>query len=120
MVPGWHYKWGKGNTEETPPFFVTQIEGLRFFYKQLLTGDMTDNILGLYGVGKKSTLLSKLDDMDSEEAMFLHVYGEYKSRFGAYADQFMLENGRLLWMLREEGELWEFPDNIIEEEEECF
>jgi hypothetical protein len=120
MVPGWHYKWGKGNTEETPPFFVTQVEGLRFFYKQLLTGDMTDNILGLYGVGKKSTLLSKLDDMDSEEAMFLHVYGEYKSRFGAYADQFMLENGRLLWMLREEGELWEFPEITIEEEEECF
>jgi len=120
MVPGWHYKWGKGNTEETPPFFVTEVEGLRFFYKQLLTGDMTDNILGLYGVGKKSTLLSKLDSMDSEEAMFLHVYGEYKSRFGAYADQFMLENGRLLWMLREEGELWEFPTIITEEEEECF
>jgi hypothetical protein len=120
MVPGWHYRWSKGSSPEVGPWFQTEIGGLRCFYKQLLTGDTVDNIKGLHGVGKKSTLLSKLDDMDTEEEMFKHVHAEYYKRFGTYADQFMLENGRLLWMLRKEGELWEFPIIIEEEEEECF
>jgi hypothetical protein len=118
MVPGWHYRWAKGSSPEVEPWFQTEIGGLRCFYKQLLTGDPVDNIKGLHGVGKKSTLLSKIDDMETEAEMFSHVYTEYYKRFGTYADQFMLENGRLLWMLREEGELWEFPTIIEIEEEE--
>lgn len=109
MCAGWHYCWSKGQAEEKEPWFQTTIGGLRFFYKQLLTGDMTDNIRGLYGVGKKSALLTKLDDMDTEEQMFLHVHEEYVKRFGNYADQFMLENGRLLWMLQDKDKMWEFP-----------
>lgn len=118
MVPGWHYRWTKGSSPGALPWFQTEIGGLRCFYKQLLTGDPVDNIKGLHGVGKKSTLLSKIDDMETEAEMFSHVYTEYYKRFGTYADQFMLENGRLLWMLREEGELWEFPTIIETEEEE--
>lgn len=118
MVPGWHYRWAKGSSPEVEPWLQTEIGGLRCFYKQLLTGDPVDNIKGLHGVGKKSTLLSKIDDMETEAEMFSHVYTEYYKRFGTYADQFMLENGRLLWMLREEGELWEFPIIIELEEEE--
>ena len=115
MVPGWHYKWARGTVEETAPFLVTEVEGLRFFYKQLLTGDMTDNIKGLHGVGKKSTLLSKLDDMDEEEDMFKHVHSEYVKRFGSYADQFMLENGKLLWMLQDKDVMWELPTYDVPE-----
>ena len=113
MVPGWHYNWKSDEVS-----FVTEVEGLRFFYKQLLTGDMTDNIRGLYGVGKKSKLLSDLDEMEEEEDMFKHVYAEYIKRFGNYADQFMLENGRLLWMLKKEGEMWIFPEITHEENED--
>jgi len=118
MVPGWHYKWSKGNTEETPPFFITEIEGLRFFYKQLLTGDMTDNIRGLYGVSTKSKLLSNIDEMDTEQDMFLYVQEQYVKRFGNYADQFMLENGILLHMKRSKDDVWEFPTIIKPKEEE--
>lgn len=113
MVPGWHYNW---NTDEK--IFVTEIEGLRWFYTQCLTGDMTDNIKGLHGVGAKSTLISKLQDMDTEEQMFKHVHAEYVKRFGSYADQFLLENGRLLWMLKDREEMWEFPPTITKEENE--
>lgn len=120
MVPGWHYCWSKGQSPEKEPWFQDEIGGLRFFYKQLLTGDMTDNIRGLYGVGKKSTLLTKLDDMDTEQEMFLHVQGEYTKRFGSYADQFMLENGRLLWMLQDKEDVWKFPTITKEEEDEIF
>jgi len=109
MVPGWHYKWAKGSTKETHSFFVNEVEGLRFFYKQLLTGDMTDNIRGLYGVSTKSKLLSNLNEMDTEQGMFLHVKEQYVKRFGNYAEQFMLENGRLLWMLQSKDDVWELP-----------
>lgn len=101
MVPGWHYNWQHDEKK-----FVTEIEGLQFFYKQLLTGDMTDNIKGLYGVGPKSTLVKKLDDLYTEEEMFNHVFSAYQDRFGSYAKQFIIENGRLLWMLRTEDDDW--------------
>lgn len=101
MVPGWHYNWQHDEKK-----FVTEIEGLRFFYKQLLTGDMTDNIKGLYGVGPKSTLVKKLDDLYTEEEMFNHVFSAYQDRFGSYAMSFIIENGRLLWMLRTEDDDW--------------
>lgn len=113
MVPGYHYNWNK---EEK--LFVTKIEGLRSFYKQILTGDTCDNIKGLHGVGAKSKLVTSIDDMDEEQDMFLHVQEQYEKRFGSYADQFLLENGRLLWMLKDRDTMWEFPPIIIEDEED--
>ena len=101
MVPGWHYNW---NTDEK--VFVTKVEGLRWFYKQCLTGDMTDNIKGLHGVGAKSALVSKLDAMEDELTMFEHVYEQYEKRFGSYAEQFLIENGTLLWMMKDEEDQW--------------
>lgn len=99
MIPGWHYQWPCGNQQERK-WFVSETDGLRFFYKQLLTGDSTDNILGLYRVGSKATCVKALDDMDEEKDMALHVISEYKSRFGSYWHQFMAENAQLLWILR--------------------
>lgn len=101
MVPGWHYNW-----QHDEKSFVTEIEGLRFFYQQLLTGDSCDNIKGLYGVGPKSTLIKKLNEFDTEEDMFNHVFKAYEDRFGSYAKQFIIENGRLLWMMRNEDDDW--------------
>ena len=54
MIPGWHYNWRKDNF-----YWVDEITGIRSFYKQLLTGDKVDNILGLYGVGEKSSYVSQ-------------------------------------------------------------
>ena len=109
MVPGWHYSWSAGNQQEKEMWWVDEISGLRSFYCQLLTGDRIDNILGLHGVGDKSKLLTNIRSMDTELDMFSFVKEEYTKRFGSYAERFLLENGRLLWMLREEGEMWEFP-----------
>lgn len=113
MVPGYHYNWNKGEV-----VFVTEVVGIRSFYKQLLTGDTCDNIKGLHGVGAKSKLVTSIDDMDEEQDMFLHVQEQYEKRFGSYADQFLLENGRLLWMLKDRDTMWEFPPIIIEDEED--
>jgi hypothetical protein len=110
MVPGWHYNWGAGNQKEKPMWWQDETNGLRCFYKQLLTGDSVDNISGLYGVGANGASVLRISDMVSEHDMYNHVFCQYQLRFGSYAEQFLLENARLLWMLREEGELWEPPD----------
>lgn len=99
MIPGWHYSWECGNQKEKK-WFVNEQDGIRFFYKQLLTGDATDNILGLYRVGDKAACVKQLDDITEELDMYKHVHKEYVSRFGSYADQFLEENGKLLWILR--------------------
>ncbi len=119
MVPGMHYGWQAGNCKEKPLWLQTELGGLRCFYKQLLTGDSVDNILGLFGVGKKSALLSKLDDMDIELDMFNHVYKCYQDRFGSYAYQFLVENGTLLHMLRYKEDMWEeTADGLLEKLED--
>lgn len=112
MVPGWHYSWSVGKAKEKKAWLQDKIGGLRCFYKQLLTGDTVDNIPGLFGVGAKSSLLETVQVLTTEWEMFDFVRGHYIKRFGSYAEQFLLENGRLLWMLRTEGDLWEFPDKV--------
>lgn len=101
MIPGWHYQWECGKQKEKL-WFQDETEAIRCFYRQLLTGDSTDNILGLFGVGNSSTLVKKIDEFVDERDMLLHVYAQYKNRFGSYAWQFLIENAKLLWILREE------------------
>jgi len=47
QVPGWHWNPDK----ENEPVFVSEDDGNRFFYKQWITGDSTDNVWGLWKVG---------------------------------------------------------------------
>jgi hypothetical protein len=97
MIPGWHYNWK--NKEK---YYVEEIEGLRSFYCQLLTGDTVDNILGLFGVGGKSKHLANIRKCTTEIEMFQVVREMYEKYFGSYWQQFLLENAKLLWILREE------------------
>jgi len=100
MIPGWHYQWECGK-QAMRKWFVNETDGIRFFYQQLLTGDSTDNILGLFGVGAKAASVKALENMDDEDKMFIHVRKQYKDRFGSHWWMFMLENAKLLWILRE-------------------
>lgn len=101
QIPGLHYNWNKEEIVE-----VNEVEGLRFFFKQMLTGDKTDNILGIHGIGPKSTHLKKIDKMHSFEEMCTHVFNIYKQYFGSYALPFMEENGGLLWIWRKMNDKW--------------
>jgi len=109
MVPGWHYGWSAGKQKEKEMWWQDEVSGLHCFYCQLLTGDSVDNIPGLHLVGKSSKLLTHVRSFSDEYDMYSYVLEQYRLRFGTYAEQFLIENARLLWMLREEGELWEPP-----------
>ena len=115
-IPGWHYVWAGKNQGV---YLVTEEEADRFFYKQLLTGDATDNIPGLYKkVGMKATakILDPIDDMVSTKDMFDYVRAVYLEGYekvgmcldeaDAVVDRWLLNQARCLWIRREEGQLW--------------
>jgi hypothetical protein len=106
QVPGWHYSWPSWKQEEQHPYYINETDALRFFYKQLLTGDPTDNILGLYGVGAKAACVQRIDTYSTELDMFSEVKEQYELRFGKYWPMFMEENGALLYLLRHPEDSW--------------
>lgn len=99
MIPGWHYNW---HTDEK--YFVSEEDGLRFFYEQLITGDRTDNIPGLYKVtGQKA----KQSFKDSLKGMNEREMWEYVlSLYGEELEDDLISIGRLLWIRRKENEMW--------------
>lgn len=110
QVPGWHYSWACGRQKEKPIYKIEEIDGLRLFYTQVLTGDSSDNILGLYNVGRR-TAEKNLADAETETDLFAIVQGMYEDRFGSYWELFLKENARLLWLKRSEEDVWKIPGN---------
>lgn len=89
---------------------VSFIQGLSSFYSQVITGDTSDNILGLYGIGAGSTYVKAIKVMDNEADMYELVAKLYQQRFGTYYEHFLRENMLLLWLVRNPNEptpLWQ-------------
>jgi len=77
------------------------------FYCQLLTGDRSDDIPGISGLGPKKAA-KLLEDCDDEREMYkvcARVY--YESGVGD--DEIIVRNAQLLYMLREKGVGWQPP-----------
>lgn len=98
QVPCWIYNWGR-DTWYKP----TEVDGLKAFYGQILTGDTSDNIVGLSGIGPKKAEKA-LKDCDTEGDMYEVCLKYYEGDVDR-----VIENARLLWLRREEGEIWEPP-----------
>jgi hypothetical protein len=98
MIRGYHYNFVKGEK-----YYITEEEGLKNFYLQLLTGDKVDNIIGLRGIGpvKANKILA---ECKTEKEMYDAVLTAYEGD-----EVRVFENGRLLWILREEGQIWQPP-----------
>jgi hypothetical protein len=96
QVAGWHYNFVKKEK-----YYVTEQEGLRFFYKQILMGDKADNIIGIPKVGpvKAEKMLAKATTEAEMLAVCLEALGKERT----------LENGKLLWLRRQHQQMWDFP-----------
>ena len=101
MLPGLHYNYAKARL-----YMVECKEGMLNFYSQILTGDTTDNIKGIYGIGKKKAQ-ALLAGCETEEDCFHVVMQAYNDHYGEEKGiERLSETAALLWMLREEKELW--------------
>jgi 5'-3' exonuclease len=94
MIPGHHFNFVTGIYKE-----ISELDGLKQFYRQMLIGDTADNVKGVDGIGKvKATKL--IDHLETEEEMSEVVYLLYDTpeRFAVNAD--------LLWIWRHNGETY--------------
>lgn len=97
MIPGWHYNFVKRELE-----YIDRTQADRNFFRQLLTGDMTDNIPGIKGMGPKTALKLMGDETDPDK-LYALCCEQYRK---AYGDESWLpiidEMAQLLWILRAE------------------
>lgn len=104
QVAGWHYNFVKGDF-----YYVTEPEGVRSFYSQILTGDRVDNIIGLPGIGPKrsSKLLAGCNRPEDFYKVCLELYGGDRGR--------VLENATLLYLKRSLEDEWKPPTGDVNE-----
>lgn len=98
QIPCRHY-----NPVKNEHSVVSEEEGIKFFYKQILTGDRADNIVGLFRVGpaKAEKLVSDCKTEADFYEVCLREYDGDEAR--------VIENARLLWLRRYPDQIWEPP-----------
>ena len=98
QLHGWNFNFVKNEWS-----YISVDEGNKFFYTQILTGDNADNIKGIHRVGpvKAGKIL---DGLTTEQELYEACVKAYDGDI-----ERVLENARLLWLRRYEGELWEPP-----------
>lgn len=96
QIAGWHYNWVSGES-----YNVSRQEADFNLYSQVLSGDATDNISGLEGVGPIKAR-SILDGSKSSRELAERVWSAYRSHFDERegASTYFLEQLRLVFVLR--------------------
>ncbi len=102
-TPGWHYNFVKDEL-----YLVSTFKAAYNFYHQMLTGDSTDSIPGLPGIGtsRADAKLYKHKTIEQLHNTVLAEYMDHHTRDREAGQAYFLEQGRLLWIRRKEGELW--------------
>lgn len=103
-VPGFHYNF---NTEVMQ--LVSPADALRNFYKQLITGDGSDNVPAFDGKLRNSTpqFVQKLLDPIAAMSDALEMYNYVKD---LYSDvNIMHRNAKVLYIQQQHGAQWQPP-----------
>jgi len=95
-IPGWHYNFRKDTL-----YYVEPEQGYRFLMMQILTGDATDNIQGLRGVGPKTA--EKLINGVPNTQLWSRVIDIWKEKCGDNWEQFFLKCANCIY-IRETAE----------------
>lgn len=98
MIPGYHYNFVKDYK-----YHVSKTQAYRNFCIQMLVGDPVDNIVGVKGIGPVKAEAAIAGCKRDKQKMLQVVYDLYDN------EELFLEMGQLLWIRREEGEVW-LPD----------
>jgi 5'-3' exonuclease len=106
QVPGNHYNFQKDVWS-----YVTPLQGWASFYTQLIMGDRSDNIAGFDGKMRTtvpkflSQYVARIHESCSDPWQMFRVVQEIYE----LGDEALLNNGRLLYILRHENDEWSFP-----------
>lgn len=85
---------------------LSKGEALSNLYKQILTGDLTDNIVGVHRLGKATAakLIGKYMEEDEMAEAVAQVYAKK-----GYSYHYLIEQARLVYILRGRQDVYEFP-----------
>ena len=129
QIPGHFFNYDKKVWYE-----IDDFDAMVLFYEQVLSGDGTDNIPGIYRIGKKKahTMIHKwLNeysanqwDYGMEEHLWKRIVEEYSDSMDKHPDRYVsddpetvaIENARLVKMQDYVGQLWTppgYPDEVI-------
>lgn len=105
QLQGWHY-----NPVKDERYYVNAFTAYKSFCIQLLTGDRTDNISGLQGIGPKKAEKA-LKDSKTQQELLEAAWSKYEEL--GHTLEYFTEQGQLLWLRRYEGEIWQPDVNLL-------
>jgi 5'-3' exonuclease len=104
-IPGWH-----GNYIKKEIYYISEIEALRNFYLQILTGDTSDGIPRIKKGWKKKETEIRLKQANSEDECRRIVIDVLRDTFQEAEEveinQMLIDRGRLVWLRREPNQMW--------------
>lgn len=106
QISGKHYDFVKKVFSE-----VTEKEGLHFLWKQILTGDATDNIKGIYGIGDAKA--EKILEGCTTQGEYRNaVLAAYKKEYPYCKEEEVISHisliGQLVYIRKKPNEVWGF------------
>lgn len=94
-IPGYHYNWVKDTL-----YYVSKNDADRNFFRQLLMGDGTDNVVGIPGCGIKTA--THLINQGTCIMEWVEIAKrEYAKAYAENGDDVLHEMADLLWIQRE-------------------